>query len=771
MASLTNQQSNTKSLTGLSDTYSTNIVCDTFEVSNEFTIDTGCIVNIPANSIPDSALSTNVALKNDANIFTNTNTFNDTVTISRTANQLFIRDPVNAAPSTISQNGNILNISSINGIAATTITLSARTSTNTNAQIFTGTSNRVSIGLGSAIIDLRPLICNIFGTTITYPVAGSSISGGILTYANNLINNGTLTNNGVVTNNAIINDKNTRYQYSDDRFVDVTNPLGQATQIYQNAGGLGISNIGNSQFINLSTRDSLGASLSNIICRNGNRIQLQGTSAGEIDITGTAVTLSGVCSFTNVTTPVITQTIPTVDNTTKIPTTAWVNLQNYITSASLTPYALLAPVSQTFTGGNNFPTQANGDNSTLVSTTAFVKNQAYAQLAGTQTFTGQNTFALSGLEVILNGGCLFNDILLGPSSTIINQSGVVCSVANNHDLGSVTLSTRTSLGIPRDNVYALNGNQGGLRGNSGNTIDITGTQATIGGTSVPVITTQPLAPSNTNEIASTAWVINKGYATTASLSAYALLTANQTFTGTQTCVAANNVLPIKIQTQLVGYTGYSGGSLICDAGAFNGVNLNAGNYSVIAFGTGIDTGAVLTLTTHASGNCGILISNTEVTQTVPFTCGYLQLGTPVTTKTNYQQGFIKRIAGGSFTGTSWANSVGVYNIMSIVWDGSNDYTLGVWQVDIVVISSCVGAPGISFCWNDASNSSMAITSHCGYEDNFGTFNATNYQNFRMSFVLNVVNLTTNYFLNCNRVGGSVLGSNTSNSYIQFTRLA
>ena len=144
MASLTNQQSNTKSLTGLSDTYSTNIVCDTFEVSNEFTIDTGCIVNIPANSIPDSALSTNVALKNDANIFTNTNTFNDTVTISRTANQLFIRDPVNAAPSTISQNGNILNISSINGIAATTITLSARTSTNTNAQIFTGTSNRVS---------------------------------------------------------------------------------------------------------------------------------------------------------------------------------------------------------------------------------------------------------------------------------------------------------------------------------------------------------------------------------------------------------------------------------------------------------------------------------------------------------------------------------------------------------------------------------------------------------------------------------------------------
>ena len=177
MSSLANQQFNTKSMTGLSDTYSTNIICDTLDVLNEFTCEPGCIITLPANSISDSALSTNVALKNGANIFTNTNTFNDTVTISRTANQLFILDPVNTAPSTISQSGTILNISSITGIAGTTITLSARTSTNANAQVFTGSSGRVSIGLASAIIDLRPLICNIFGTTMTYPTAGTAISG------------------------------------------------------------------------------------------------------------------------------------------------------------------------------------------------------------------------------------------------------------------------------------------------------------------------------------------------------------------------------------------------------------------------------------------------------------------------------------------------------------------------------------------------------------------------------------------------------------------
>jgi hypothetical protein len=697
---------------------------------------------------------------------------------------------------------------------------------------------------------------------MTYPVAGTAISGGVLTYANNLVNNGTITNNGIVTNNALINDIGTRWSYAGDRYVDVSNPLGPSTQVYQNTGGLSLTSVDNLKVIAIYTKDTFGTSLANVRCSNGNRVQLQGTSAGEIDITGTAVTLSGVCSFTNVTTPVITQTIPTVDNTTKIATTEWVNLQNYITSAALVGYAQLA-ATQTFTGTNTFDLQVSlnvgalyndsgggpsatsinqngtacqisnthnsgsvrlntrnssgvsqinvyaingnrgglrgdsgntiditgtqatiggtsvpkittqpltGSNTNEIASTAFVKNQAYAQLAGTQTFTGQNTFALSGLEVILNGGCLFNDILLGASSTIINQSGVVCSVANNHDLGSVTLSTRTSLGIPRDNVYALNGNQGGIRGDSGNTIDITGTQATIGGTSVPVITTEPSASSNTNEIASTAWVINKAYATTASLSSYALLTANQTFTGTQTCVAASNVLPVKIQTQLVGYTAYYGGSLITDSGAFNPINL-PGDYSVISFGTAINTGGVLTLTTHSSTNCGIQITNTTITQTVPFTCGYLQLATPVTTKTNYQQGFINRIAGGSFTGLLWANSVGVYNIMTIVWDGSNDYTLGVWQVDICIISSCVGAPGISYCWNDASNTSMAITSHCGYEDNFGTFNGTNYQNFRMSFVLEITDLLDTYYLNCNRVGGSVLGSNTSNSYIQFTRLA
>ena len=60
---------------------------------------------------------------------------------------------------------------------------------------------------------------------------------------------------------------------------------------------------------------------------------------------------------------------------------------------NLIGYAKLNPTTpQTFTGSNNFPTQATSDNSTLAATTAFIKNQGYAILSANNTFTATNTF-------------------------------------------------------------------------------------------------------------------------------------------------------------------------------------------------------------------------------------------------------------------------------------------------------------------------------------------------------------------------------------------
>jgi hypothetical protein len=108
----------------------------------------------------------------------------------------------------------------------------------------------------------------------------------------------------------------------------------------------------------------------------------------------------------------------------------------------------------------------------------------------------------------------------------------IASVSNGK---YIALNTRDATGaIINDNVVCANGNQAYLQGTLNNRIDITNGQATIGGTSVPLITTQPLTASNNNEIASTAFVKNQGYITSTALTPYALLapTSLQTFAGT-----------------------------------------------------------------------------------------------------------------------------------------------------------------------------------------------------------------------------------------------
>jgi hypothetical protein len=65
---------------------------------------------------------------------------------------------------------------------------------------------------------------------------------------------------------------------------------------------------------------------------------------------------------------------------------------------------------------------------------------------------------------------------------------------------------------------------------------------------------------------------------------------------------------------------------------------------------------------------------------------------------------------------------------------------------------------------------MVITDTCVLASDAGVFGATGLQIIRMSFTIDVVNLTTTYYLNSNLTGGSGLASNTT-SNIKFTRIA
>ena len=383
---MSNQQFNTKSMTGLSDTYSTNIVCDTIDINQSLTVEPGGTVTLPNNSISDAALSTNVALLNrNPQTFTGNNTFN----------LLFATTPATSTNST--------QVATTQYVKSNLLSYADLSANN----VFTGS--------------------NTFNT-------------GITTFNALTVSNATIRSFGSIQ--AVFP--------ADFRILDSTQT--QLTQMYQNGTTAVLDCAFASSRLTLSTRTAANVGLNNILVENGNHLVLQG-SASEIDITGTSVTLNGQCSFTNATTPIILGTILNSDNSTKIATTAFVKNQSYLTTTlASTLYGLLAPISQTFTGDNNFPTQATSNNSTLVATTAYVKSQnyitstaltPYALLAPvtTQTFTGAtNIFDIVEATTPATSS---NSTLVATTAYVKSNLTSYATIASLSAYGLLTTTTQT----------------------------------------------------------------------------------------------------------------------------------------------------------------------------------------------------------------------------------------------------------------------------------------------------------------------------------------
>jgi hypothetical protein len=397
----------------------------------------------------------------------------------------------------------------------------------------------------------------------------------------------------------------------------------------------------------------------------------------------------------------------------------------------------------------------------IIQSTSITTNATSATLTGgsliiNNTLTTFNDNVVLNESTTMNNTFTFND---GANATQFDQNGVNLTV---YSTGGIKMGSGFS-----DNIVCTS-NRAYLQGSIGNTIDINGTQATIGGTSVPKITTQPLSASNTNEIATTQWTNSRltGYAPLGSLNNYALLTTTtQTLTGTNTFTNTAPSAPIVIKNTT---SSNSGGLFITGAGNYNGIN-NAGDFAVIGFGPTIDNG-ILNLTTWANSSCGIKIDNDTIKYNAPFNCNYNTLGI-VPTKTSYDIGYIWQIPGSALP--NWTTFTTPQNIATMVFNGAGNYTKGVWQVNIVLSTECINAPNSRLIWTTVSSTSNDLTKYCTYENGATLFGILGVQIMKLSFILNVTTTPSTYYLNYVRTSGvgSGLVENKTNSHIEFTRIA
>ena len=165
-----------------------------------------------------------------------------------------------------------------------------------------------------------------------------------------------------------------------------------------------------------------------------------------------------------------------------------------------------------------------------------------------------------------------------------------------------------------------------------------------------------------------------------------------------------------------------------------------------------------------------------ITQYAPYNAGYNYMTSTLPAKGLYNIGYTFKIPGSSFTGQNWSGATitSAYNIMTIPWNGIGNYTLGVWQVNIVITTNFTATPPASVInWNTFANNSTALTittSHIAYGNYFSGGTLLR-QIVKLDFVLTVDNLTTTYYLNYWTNGGAVLSANLANSELSFTRIA
>ena len=109
--------------------------------------------------------------------------------------------------------------------------------------------------------------------------------------------------------------------------------------------------------------------------------------------------------------------------------------------------------------------------------------------------------------------------------------------------------------------------------------------------------------------------------------------------------------------------------------------------------------------------------------------------------------------------------------MTINWNNSGNYSYGVWRCDITIVTNTNADMVSGLIWNTISTTEFNVNTTSTSASGFYVFGSGPCQVLKLSFTLNVINVTTTYYLNFKKTGGGALSANLGASQIQFTRIA
>ena len=733
------------SLSGLSIDSNDFLYCGEVDVTGSLTMEPGSTLNLQPNSVSDSALSTNVALKNAIQTFTNNNTFTNLLTMNAGFNSLgqgtIRRATANVhlrmIDTTFNSFGDLYTRNQIlflrQNLPSSLIRFQLYNASNVISDVFT-------IGTDQALFNISvPITQN--GTMPASNDASNKTPTTQWVQDAILLNNSSLLSSNNIwsgTNNYSVsfptcsvtipasNDSTTKLsttQWVQSAITANNSSLLSSTNVWtgsntfsRTAGNMNLRLLDSTN--NTTFTGAVGNNQINLIMSNNDsKIYLNTFTPAGVQ-TNTLLVNSTTTSL-NTTNPLVqTATMPAVsDNSTYTPTTAWV--QSVLTFN----IGALLNANNSWGGTNTFSQQVNA-NGGIVLTRPSAANAIQIIDA---TSLNSNTLSVNGVAAryIQNGLSSVHNFFVRDASNVQFTSASISKSLVNFNSDTITWT----------------------------------------GTNPPVT-------DNTQKLVTTSFLTSK---------INNFLTLNNTWTGTnqfnnQVTIERSGIdIPLVIGSSST--VNYKGNQFISNsAGSYNPI-VSANEYVIFAYNNSAIDLSTLTLTSHSSTGSGIKISN-NLTKVFGANEFEKEIKTSTTDPPGSQcLGQIITIQRFVFPNlnwnAAWTGTAPNVNLYSYTFDNSTaDKRYGTYMVQFQLVYTNTTAQK-DFIANinevSAATELSPFMTVCG-NTNVQNYGGTFYYSIFVTMTIQIYGTKTLYF-NCKLGSTGGTGSFTDDSYVRFIRIA